>query len=47
LVDIFLRFAQNSFEKRQAAVGRFSKEFCGNPGMYKPIGRKELSFRRE
>jgi hypothetical protein len=32
LVDEFLGFAQNSFEKRQAATCRFSKEFCENPG---------------
>jgi hypothetical protein len=32
LVDVFLGFAQNSFEKRQAATCRFSKEFCENPG---------------
>jgi hypothetical protein len=32
LVDVFLRFAQNSFEKQQAATCRFSKEFCENPG---------------
>ncbi len=32
LVYEFLGFAQNSFEKRQAATCRFSKEFCENPG---------------
>jgi hypothetical protein len=32
LVDIFLGFAHNSFEKRQAAMCRFSKVFCENPG---------------
>jgi hypothetical protein len=32
LVDGFLGFAQNSFEKRQAATCRFSKEFYENPG---------------
>jgi hypothetical protein len=32
LVDEFLGFAQNSFEKRQAATCRFSKELCENPG---------------
>jgi hypothetical protein len=32
LVDTYLGFAQNSFEKWQAAVCRFSKEFCENPG---------------
>jgi hypothetical protein len=32
LVDKPLRFAQNSFEKRQAETCRFSKEFCKNPG---------------
>jgi hypothetical protein len=30
LVDVFLEFAQNSFEKQQAATCRFSKEFCEN-----------------
>jgi hypothetical protein len=30
--DVFLGFAQNSFEQRQAATCRFSKEFCENPG---------------
>jgi hypothetical protein len=32
LVDVFLGFAHNSFEKQQAAICRFSKEFCENPG---------------
>jgi hypothetical protein len=32
LVDVFIGFGQNSFEKRQAASCRFSKEFCENPG---------------
>jgi hypothetical protein len=31
LVDVFLRFAHNSFEKRKAAICRFY-EFCENPG---------------
>jgi hypothetical protein len=31
LVDIFLGFAQTSFEKQQAATCRFSKEFDENP----------------
>jgi hypothetical protein len=40
LVDEFLGFAHNSFEKRKAATCRFSKEFCENPG--NPItNRKE------
>jgi hypothetical protein len=32
LVDKLLRFARNSFVKRQAATYHFSKEFCENPG---------------
>jgi hypothetical protein len=32
LVDEFLGFAQNSFEKGKAATCHFSKEFCENPG---------------
>jgi hypothetical protein len=32
LVDVFLRFAHNSFEKQQTATYRFSKEFHENPG---------------
>jgi hypothetical protein len=32
LVDEFLGFAHNSFEKGKAATCRFSKEFCENPG---------------
>jgi hypothetical protein len=32
LLDVFLGFAQNSFEKQQAANCCFSKEFCENPG---------------
>jgi hypothetical protein len=32
LVDEFLRFAHNSYEKGKAATCRFSKEFCENPG---------------
>jgi hypothetical protein len=32
LDDVFFGFAQNSFEKQQAATCRFSKEFCENPG---------------
>jgi hypothetical protein len=32
LVDEFLGFAHNSFEKGKAATCRFSKEFCENSG---------------
>jgi hypothetical protein len=32
LVDVFLGFAHNSFEKGKAATCCFSKEFCENPG---------------
>jgi hypothetical protein len=32
LVDVFLGFAHNSFEKEKAATFCFSKEFCVNPG---------------
>jgi hypothetical protein len=32
LVDVFLRFAQKSFEKWQAAICHISKEFCENLG---------------
>jgi hypothetical protein len=32
LVDVFLRFAPNTFEKGKAATCRFSREFCENPG---------------
>jgi hypothetical protein len=31
LIAVFLRFAHNSIEKRQAATCHFSKEFCENP----------------
>jgi hypothetical protein len=31
LVDIFLGFAWNSFQKQPVAAGRFTKEFCVNP----------------
>jgi hypothetical protein len=31
LVNTFPGFSQNSFEKRQVAACRFSKEFCANP----------------
>jgi hypothetical protein len=47
LVDAFLGFAQNSFEERQAAACRFSKEFCESRELYQPIGRKGLKPRRE
>jgi hypothetical protein len=40
LVDEFLGYSHNSFEKRQAATCRFSKEFCENPGN-ELINRKE------
>jgi hypothetical protein len=32
LVDVFLGYSHNSFEKQQPAPCRFSKEFCENPG---------------
>jgi hypothetical protein len=32
LVDVFLGFAQNSFEMQHSAICHFSKEFCENPG---------------
>jgi hypothetical protein len=32
LVDIFLGFSHNSFEKEKAATCRISKEFCENLG---------------
>jgi hypothetical protein len=32
LVDVFLGFAYNSFEKGKAATCRFSKELCENSG---------------
>jgi hypothetical protein len=32
LVDVFLGFAHNSFEKQQAATCCFSKEFRESPG---------------
>jgi hypothetical protein len=32
LVDVFLGFAHNSFERGKAATCRFSKEFCENAG---------------
>ncbi len=32
LVDVFLGFAHNSFEKEKAATFRFSKEFCVHLG---------------
>jgi hypothetical protein len=32
VVDVFLGYSHNCFEKRQAATCRFSKDFCENPG---------------
>jgi hypothetical protein len=32
LVDVFLGFAHNYYEKGKAATFRFSKEFCENLG---------------
>jgi hypothetical protein len=32
LVDVFLGFAQNSYEMQHPAACRFSKEFCGFSG---------------
>jgi hypothetical protein len=40
LVDVFLGFAQNSFEMQHVATCRFSKEFCENPGNVR-TNRKE------
>jgi hypothetical protein len=40
LVDVFLAFAHNSFEKQQAITCRFSKEFHENP-------KKILTNRKE
>jgi hypothetical protein len=42
LVDTFLGFAENSFEKSQAAFCRFSKEFMKIREMRQPIRRKGL-----
>jgi hypothetical protein len=39
-VGTFIRFAENSFQKRQAATCCFSKEFCENPGNV-PTKRKK------
>jgi hypothetical protein len=40
LVDTFLRFVQDSFEKREEATRHFSKSFVKMLEMYQPIGRK-------
>jgi hypothetical protein len=37
---IFIKFSQNLFEKQQAAICFFSKEFCANPGI-ELINRKK------
>jgi hypothetical protein len=47
LVDTFLVFAQNSFEKRQAATSHFSKEFAKIREMCPPIERKGLELKME
>jgi hypothetical protein len=49
LVDIFLEFAHNSFEKRQAAtvLAAFQKSFVKIWEMYDPQGRRGLKFKRE
>jgi hypothetical protein len=46
LVDTFLGFAQNSFEERQAAACRFSKEFCGNPGNVLTNRKEGIKFQK-
>jgi hypothetical protein len=47
MVDVFLGFARNSFEKRQTATCRFSKEFCENPGNVLTYRNEGLKFNRE
>jgi hypothetical protein len=47
LVDEFLGFAHNSFEKEKAATFRFSKEFCVNPGNVITNRKGGLKFKRE
>jgi hypothetical protein len=47
LNDVVLGFAQNSFEKRQAATCGFSKEFCENPGNVLTNRKEGLKFKRE
>jgi hypothetical protein len=47
LVDEFLGFVHNSFEKGKAATCRCSKEFCENPGNALPIGRMRIKFKRK
>jgi hypothetical protein len=47
LVDVFLKFAHNSFEKGKGATCHFSKEFCENPGNALTIGRNGIKFKRE
>jgi hypothetical protein len=46
LVDTFLGFAQNSFEERQAATCRFSKEFCANPGNVLTNRKEGITFQK-
>jgi hypothetical protein len=47
LVDVFLRFAHNSFEKGKVATCRFSKEFCKNPGNAITNRKEGIKFKRE
>jgi hypothetical protein len=42
LVDIFLDFEQNSFEKQQAATCHFSKSFVKIHATCKPVERKRF-----
>jgi hypothetical protein len=45
LVDIYLGFAQNSFQKWQT-VCRFSKEFCENPGNESTNRKKGIKLQK-
>jgi hypothetical protein len=47
LVDVFLGFAHNSFEKGKAATCRFSKELSENSGNVLTNRKEGLKFKRE
>jgi hypothetical protein len=47
LVDEFLGFAHNSFEKGKATTCRFLKEFCENPGNVITNRKEGIKFKIE
>jgi hypothetical protein len=46
LVHRYLRFAQISFEKQQAAVCPFSKEFCEHPRSLSTNRKKGIKVKK-